>query len=101
MKLINIKKETNNKFLNLYTLELTNKVGKRKDYYVASRREQEELACVTKDHKRADGILILAVTKEGEIVVIKQYRPALGDNVFELPAGLIEKGENIEEAAYR
>ena len=38
MKLINIKKETNNKFLNLYTLELTNKVGKRKDYYVASRR---------------------------------------------------------------
>ncbi|MEI3337142.1 MAG: NUDIX hydrolase [Clostridium sp.] len=101
MKLINIKKETNNKFLNLYTLELTNKVGKRKDYYVASRREQEELACVTKDHKRADGILILPVTKDGEIVVIKQYRPALGDNVFELPAGLIEKGENIEEAAYR
>lgn len=101
MKLIDIKKETSNKFLNLYTLKLINKVGKRKDYYVASRREKDELACVTKDHKRADGILILPVTKNGEIVAIKQYRPAIGDNVFELPAGLIEKGENIEEAAYR
>ena len=43
MKLIDIKKETSNKFLNLYTLKLINKVGKRKDYYVASRREENEL----------------------------------------------------------
>lgn len=101
MKLIDINKETNNKFLNLYTLKLINKVGKTKDYYVASRREKDELACVTKDHTRADGILILPVTKDGEVVAIKEYRPVIGDNLFALPAGLIEKGENIEEAAYR
>lgn len=101
MKLIDINKESNNKFLNLYTLKLINKVGKPKDYYVASRREKDELSCVTKDHTKPDGILILPITKEGEVVAIKQYRPAIGDTLFELPAGLIEKGEDIKEAAYR
>lgn len=101
MKLLNIEKETNNKYLNLYKLELINKVGNHKDYYLASRRSQEQLACVTKNHSICDGVLILPVTKDDEVVLIKQYRPAIGDFIYELPAGLIDKGENIEEAAKR
>ena len=33
--------------------------------------------------------VILAITDEGEIVLIEQHRPALGANAIELPAGLI------------
>lgn len=101
MKLLNIQKETNNEYLNLYRLELINKVGNHKDYYLASRRDKEELACVTRNHNICDGVLILPITKEDEVVLIKQYRPAIGDFIYELPAGLIDKGEEIEEAAKR
>ena len=93
MKLLNIKKQTNNKFLNMYELELRNKKGDKKTYFVASRRDQEDLCCVTKDHAKADGVMIIPITKEGEVIVIKQYRPAIDDYIYELPAGLVDDGE--------
>ncbi|MBS6041740.1 NUDIX hydrolase [Clostridium baratii] len=101
MKLLNIKKQTNNKFLNMYELELRNKKGDKKTYFVASRRDQEDLCCVTKDHAKADGVMIIPITKEGEVIIIKQYRPAINDYIYELPAGIVDPGESLEEAARR
>ena len=40
-----------------------------------------------------DYLAILAVTPDGRIPIVHQYRPALETFTWELPAGLLEKGE--------
>ena len=47
------------------------------------------------------GVIILGVTKDGRIPMIKQYRKAAEQVMFELPAGKLEKGEDPAEAALR
>lgn len=101
MKLINIKELVTTKFLSMYKLELINKAGNRKDYFVASRRKKEDLTCVTHNHNRCDGVMIIPLTEDDEVVLVKQYRPAIDDYLYELPAGIIDEGEEIEEAAKR
>lgn len=44
---------------------------------------------------------ILAVTEEGSIVLIRQYRHALGKVHFELPAGIVDPGESPLDSARR
>ena len=41
MKLLNIEKLVESKFLNMYKLKLINRKGNPKDYYVASRRKKK------------------------------------------------------------
>ncbi|MBD7913024.1 MULTISPECIES: NUDIX hydrolase [Clostridium] len=101
MKLIDIVQLTNNKFLNMYKLKLINRKGNPKDYFVASRRDRLHLSCVTKDHNVCDGVMIIPITEDGEIVMLKQYRPAISDYLYELPAGIVDPGESIESAAKR
>ena len=101
MKLKKINKITDFKYLNLYKLELENKNGKEKDYFVASRRDKDDLTCVTKEHNKADGVMIIPITKEEEFVIIKQYRPAIDGFIYEFPAGLVDEGETVEEASKR
>lgn len=101
MKLIDVEQLTESKYLSMYKLKLINKKGNPKDYYVASRRKKEELTCVTKEHNRCDGVMIIPLTENDEIVLLKQYRPAIGDYLYELPAGIVDPGESIEEAARR
>ena len=48
-----------------------------------------------------DWVNILAITKEGQIVMERQYRHALGKTCYELPCGVIEKGETPLDAAKR
>jgi len=47
------------------------------------------------------GVIILGVTLEGMIPMIRQYRKAAEQVMFELPAGKLEKGEDPAEAALR
>ena len=48
-----------------------------------------------------DWVNIIAITKDGKIVMERQYRHALGKTCYELPCGVIEKGETPLEAAKR
>ena len=47
------------------------------------------------------GVIILGVTDDGRIPMIRQYRKALEKVAFELPAGKLEPGEDPLEAASR
>lgn len=44
---------------------------------------------------------VIAITKDGHFVMVRQYRHGLDDIFTELPAGVMEKGETPEQAARR
>jgi ADP-ribose pyrophosphatase len=46
-------------------------------------------------------VVIVPVTGGGEIVLVRQYRPAIGVFAWELPAGSLKPGEDVEKAAMR
>ncbi len=49
-----------------------------------------------------DGIVgIVPFTDDGEVIVIRQFRPPVNGYVIELPAGLCDPGETLEDAARR
>jgi len=46
-------------------------------------------------------VVIIPVTGSGEIVLVHQYRHAIGSRAWELPAGSLKPGEDVEKAAIR
>lgn len=46
-------------------------------------------------------INVIAVTKDGQFVLVRQYRHALGETHYELCAGVVEQGEEPLAAAKR
>ena len=48
-----------------------------------------------------DAVAIVAVDNEDRIVLVRQDRPAAGKKLLELPAGLIDDGEDPLESAQR
>jgi ADP-ribose pyrophosphatase len=46
-------------------------------------------------------VVIVPITDAGEIVLVRQYRPAIGRWAWELPAGTLKPGEDPERAAAR
>jgi len=48
-----------------------------------------------------ESVAILPELDEEHIMLIKQYRPATGKHIYEVPAGVVEPGESVREAALR
>ncbi len=49
-----------------------------------------------------EGIVVMvAVTPSDNVILEKQFRPPMGRDVIELPAGLVDPGESMEVAAKR
>ncbi|OFW02416.1 MAG: hypothetical protein A3I61_13190 [Acidobacteria bacterium RIFCSPLOWO2_02_FULL_68_18] len=46
-------------------------------------------------------VVLVPVTDRGEIVLVRQYRPAIGRSAWELPAGSLKHGEAPDRAAVR
>jgi ADP-ribose pyrophosphatase len=46
-------------------------------------------------------VVIIPMTDAGEIVLVRQYRPAIRRWAWELPAGSLKPGEDVEKAATR
>ena len=51
--------------------------------------------------KQADYVTVMAVTANGHIPVVRQYRPALERYTLEFPGGLLDDGELPEKTAKR
>lgn len=98
-----ITQETQNKFLNFYDLETVNKVGREGHYYMASRAKCENELKMKTGENNPDGVVIYSLYGENHdrVVLIRQFRYPLGGYVYELPAGLVDPGENYHVAAVR
>ena len=44
---------------------------------------------------------VVAVTPDDHVVMLRQYRPGIGDVHYEIPAGVVDPGEDVEAAARR
>ena len=51
--------------------------------------------------RHAPSVVIIPETDAGEIILVRQYRHALGRSAWELPAGSADPNENLEAAARR
>lgn len=48
-----------------------------------------------------DGVLIVALTERHEVILVKQFRPAIRRSTLELPSGAVDAGETALQAAAR
>ena len=98
-----IKKQTDNRFLNLYEFDATFRDGRRAPYYVASRRKDAASVKAATHDNHADGVILYGVHGESKdkVVLIRQYRYPIDGYVYEFPAGLVEPGEDMLEAGIR
>jgi len=46
-------------------------------------------------------VVIVPVTDAGDIILVRQYRHAIGRTAWELPAGSLKPGEDVDRAAVR
>ncbi|SHI81712.1 ADP-ribose pyrophosphatase [Clostridium cavendishii DSM 21758] len=92
------------KFLKLYDAEYENKNGDVRHWSIASRKD---LVTVKAQYfnglkENIDAVIIVAVHEEfNKLVIIKQFRVPLNNYVYELPAGLIDDGEDFETTVKR
>ncbi len=102
-KITGITKRTENPFVNLYELDRESKTGKKGKYYVASRAKSEQDLKLVTGKNSPDGVVIYSLygEKQDKVVLIRQYRYALNDFIYEFPAGLVEDGEPYKETAVR
>mgnify|MGYP001036141636 CR=1 FL=1 len=98
-----IKKQTENKFLNLYELEAERRNHKTYPYYMASRSSNPETLKINTHENTPDGVIIYGVhgVNKDKVVLVKQYRYPIDDYIYEFPAGLVEPNEKIKDAAVR
>ena len=83
--------------------EATYDIGdKTTKYFIASRRELGDLAC--QGSTRVDAVRAVPYYFDGDkcyVVLIKEFRYAVGDYIYATMAGLIDDGESPEEAVIR
>lgn len=102
-KIKKIEQSTSNPYVNLYSMEVENRVGNPGHYYVASRAKDVQNLELSRGKQRADGVIIYSLygEKHDRVVLIRQYRYAIDNYIYELPAGLVEPGEDFRTAAVR
>ena len=96
-----IRKIHEGRFITRYDVDYLTAEGKLKTYEIISRNRNiqslEEL-----QNKKADSVVMILTDGAGErILVSREYRMAMGQWIYNFPAGLIDPGETPEESAKR
>ncbi|MBQ6386013.1 MAG: NUDIX hydrolase [Lachnospiraceae bacterium] len=98
-----ITQKTENRFLNFFELDTVKKTGQPGKYYLASRARCVDELELTRKETKADGVAMYVIcgAERDRVLLIRQFRWAVGQYVYEFPAGLVEPGEDYHEAAVR
>lgn len=100
MKFIGLKKVFEGRFIKRYDLEYETELGNRKIYEMISRRELNSFEDLSVSQAEAV-VLIIHNQAKDKILLSREYRMAVGNYVYNFPAGLIDPGETSEVAARR
>ncbi|MPQ30998.1 NUDIX hydrolase [Clostridium estertheticum] len=104
MSMKNITTLADTQYLKLYDAQYINKNGECKNWSIASRKNIDTLKNIyfNKAQCAIDAVIIIAThTVENKLVIIKQFRVPLNDYVYEIPAGLIDPGEDFKTTVAR
>ena len=93
-------KKVGSRFLSYYELEAVHRDGSVSPYYMVSRNPDERTLKAVTGENPPDGVVIYGLCQD-KVVLIRQYRYPIGGFVYEFPAGLVEPGEDPEQAAIR
>ena len=101
MKFKTIQKVDNGKHLHYYRLGYENRVGNEKIYEMISRdgnlRRAEDIC-----GRDPEAVVLVVFNKDySKLLLNLEFRMAVNEKVYNMPAGLIEQGESIEDAARR
>ncbi len=100
MEINNVKKITDCKYLNLFSINYKDRLNCEKEWIFASRSKQ--LNPLEKEDVKPDAVVIVPFYKqEDKLVIIKEFRLALGGYQYGFPAGLLDIGETVEHAGER
>ena len=70
----------------------------RHDYYKNPRNDKTVKVVAIEGNNAAN---VIAKTKEGKIIMVRQFRFGIGDYTLEIPGGMIDEGEDVLTAAQR
>ena len=100
MKIQNVEKITDCRHLNLYEISYINQNGTERLWQFTTRADQPK--CVTGQFDMPDAVVIIPFyKKKDKLVIIKEFRVPLGGYQYGFPAGLVDKGETIEQTCIR
>jgi ADP-ribose pyrophosphatase len=98
MRVIHVEKLTNEKWLNLFAASYEHNDHKGRWVYASRKSGPAE-------GKAVDAVVIVPVLHEAgrppRLVMIREFRIPLNDYSLAFPAGLLEKGESVEECVRR
>jgi ADP-ribose pyrophosphatase len=101
MKFKGIEKKEEGKFITRYDIDYETSDGKDKVYEIISRNSSLE-TLEALNGSNPDSVVIIATDEKNEKILInKEFRMAVGNWVYNFPAGLIDEGENPYESAKR
>ncbi len=100
MKINDIRKLTQFKPVNLYKIDYNDRENKEKQWIFASRFSGDNP--LERDRSRPDAVVLVPYhTHLQKLVLIREFRVALGDYQYGFPAGLLDPGESVETAGKR
>lgn len=97
MQLLKLEKVKDGKYLKNYELTYLNKAGHEKIYEIVSRKELRGPADLG---QKSSGVSIVA-TMDHKLLLLHEFRMGVNRKVYNLCAGMIEKGESIEDCIAR
>lgn len=101
MELNSLQTVSEMKYISVYRADYTNKNGHPKPYEFVSRKHGLTTLEDIQD-QRCDGVVIAVFDESKEHILLeREFRPAVGDFMYNFPAGLIESDETPETAAGR
>ncbi len=92
-------------FVNMYDIIYTNKKDEIRSWILSTRKTKEVINKLFFDDRyedSVDAVILVAFHKPTKsIVCIKQFRMPVNSYIYELPAGLIDKGEDLRNTLKR
>lgn len=89
MKVVGKRSLWRGKFLEAFLISYKDREGNVRDWEAVGRVNSKEV------------VVVVPITPEKDVILIRQFRPAIDSYVIELPAGLVEDGEELISAARR
>ena len=101
MRFENIQQRQVGRFLTRYDVHYRTATGAEKVYEMVSRSANLHTLEQLRDHAPEAVILLLTDASGEHLLLLREFRMAAGRAVFNFPAGLIDAGEDVQQAAQR